>query len=86
MNLPSGIGYDRMWYSVEGDTTAMNFKVQSCEEAKITVGRYLGMTSVNAYEVVLGAEGNSKSSIKKAETGEVLASANGQVLSKLKAE
>lgn len=81
-DIPSNIGYDRNWYSVT-EETFINFKIQACEAAKISLSRFLAIANIHTYEIILGAEGNSYTRITNVDSGEKVAEVSGSVLSKM---
>ena len=81
-SVPNWYDYNRLWYNALAETS-INFRVQACEGAYISLARYAGIAFTHAYEIGLGVEGNTKSLIKDMRNGNTIGQADGPVLSKL---
>ncbi len=46
------------WMHVSG-RTSIKFRVRVCSDARITLSEYSGVTSVNSWSIVLGAQENT---------------------------
>ena len=78
--VPNQYRYDRLWYHAPADKF-IQFRVQACEDAYIALTEYAGVVSPgNAYEVVLGANGNTRSEIHDKGTGETVRQSTGKIL------
>ena len=64
LNTRAESSYRQFWYSLshEGVTS---FKVKACEDASISLSKYPGVFLHSTYELVLGAEGNTKTKLRR---------------------
>ena len=56
---PDAFGNHPIWISID-HVTGKSFKVKSCGGAHIYLSAYYAVTTKDSYEIVIGAEGNTK--------------------------
>ena len=57
---PNSFGYHPGWIHMAADDTSVSFEVQACNDARIYLAEYEGVTTSDAYEVVIGGRENQE--------------------------
>ena len=65
---PGDYKYEHAWYSSSTHTSVV-FKVEACAEAHVALSKYVGITSISAYEVVIGGYNNKLSAVRSSVSG-----------------
>ena len=68
-NTPGDYKYEHAWYAVPSQTSVV-FRLEACKEAHIALSKYLAITSIDTYEVAIGAYDNKISAIRSSVGGE----------------
>jgi hypothetical protein len=72
---PPGKNYTNLWKTIF-DLTGTQFQVKACSDVYILLTEYLGIPTLNAYEIMIGGASNTRSAIIDKTTGKEVASAS----------